>query len=160
VRPNVLQHQYAICVGERGAPLLATKGISICTGWYGWDSKNGICFLCHFDHPWSANSLPNILANLRSYAPKDHKFKSVLVGGKTWWWSRRTRRKIKQFLAQQSELNIVVRDGPFDPFCKDRDLLVSSKTGHLRVTEKLTGRGAPEGLFWFFGPMRRVEINA
>jgi hypothetical protein len=87
MRPSVMQHQYAISSEPHGSAVLSTKGILICTGWYGWDPTSGIGFLCHFDRPGSASSVPEIIRELRQVAPENHRFRSVLVGGKEWFWS-------------------------------------------------------------------------
>ncbi len=161
MKPNVLQHQYAITTREVGTAVLSTKGILICTGWYGWDSKNGIAFLCHFDWPKSADSVPEILKELRRVSPVEHRFKSILVGGKSWCWSKITRKRVKKYLTEQNELNISIKDGPLDdPFCRHRDLFISSTGGHLKDQPKLSGKSFPSDFGWFFRPMQKVNTDA
>jgi len=161
MHPNVLQHQYAIS-SEAGKPtVLATKGILMCTGWYGWDAANGISFLCHFDHPWSARSVPHVLRDLRKIAPEDHSFRSVLVGGKEWFWSRKTRAAIRCQIDAQTELNIKVREGPVDgKWLHHRNLLVSAQRGHIPGNHYLEGSASPRGICWIFGPMQRAWPDA
>jgi len=159
MKPNVLQHQYAITDSRDKECILSTKGICICSGWYGWDSKNKIYFLCHFDSPFSANSTPNIIMEILKYAPNEHSFKSILVGGKRRFWSKCTRNIVKQYVNGQNELNIVVRDGPFDNGCAKRDLVISSQRGRI-TNQKLEGKSYLDGFCWFLGPMERVEVNS
>jgi len=160
IKPNVLQHQYAISMRGERELVLSTKGILICTGWYGWDSANKIVFLCHFDCPKSADSVPNILKDIKQVAPQNHSFKSVLVGGKKWFWSKTTRRRIKECIATQNEVNISVRNGPYDNApCAHRNLLISSYKGRIK-SQNLSGKSCPKGYLWFFGPMQRVEPDA
>src|SRR5699024_6866293 len=131
MNPNVLQHQYAVSRSGQNDFFLSTKGILICTGWYGWDTSSGISFLCHFDHPCSAESVPEILRSLGEMAPQDHSFRSVLVGGKEWFWSKRTRARIRAHVGAQDRLKIKVKDGPMDGWlCKHRNLVVSVGHGH------------------------------
>lgn len=160
MRPNVLQHQYAIALSADEPVVLSTKGILICTGWYGWDTTSGISFLCHFDHPWSANSVPQVLRDLRNVAPENHRFRSVLVGGKKWFWSGRTRAAIRRHVDAQTQVNIRVREGPVDGWWfRHRNLLVSAQRGHIPGNHHLDGSATPKGCCWVFGPMQRVWTN-
>jgi hypothetical protein len=106
LRPTVLQHQYAISSPQNANTVLSTRGVVICTAWYGRDSASGTSFLCHFDHPWSANCVPRILEELRHASGEGHNFRSVFVGGKEWFWSRATRTKIREHVSSQTRLKI------------------------------------------------------
>lgn len=157
LRPNVLQHQYAISSAQESTAL-STSGIFICTAWYGWDAENEVSFLCHFDRPRSAESVPQVLRDLRAMVPQNHNFRSVLVGGKEWAWSRWTRAVIHKHVNSQTHLNIRVREGPVDGWLlRHRNLLVSPGQGHSKETWKAIGRPSPKGVAWFFKPMVRVR---
>jgi len=158
MKPNVLQHQYAVVKAGNEDLILSTKGIAICTGWYGWDSKNKIAFLCHFDHPCTAFSVPDILKAIKEKSPSDHHFKSVLIGGKRWFWSPCTRNIIKMMVSSQNLIKICIKDGPYDNWPhKKRNIIISATYGVLS-TEKLHGKYHPKGIKWFFKPMEKVEI--
>ncbi len=155
---NVLQHQYAITASNSELTKLSTKGIWICTGWYGWDRENKVAFLCHFDSPLSAASIPKVLKNIRSCVPDKHHFESVLVGGKGWFWSQRTRNSIKDIVSNQNEVNISITEEPFSKFpFSVINVTICSVTGEVSY-EKLSGRPTPNSpWFWFFKPMQHVE---
>lgn len=158
MRLPILQHEYAISTGLGPFELLSTKGVWTCTAWYGWDTKNGISFLCHFDHPWSADSTPEILNCLNEVAPSSHRFQSVLVGGKRWLWSGRTREKIRHYVESQNEVKIKIREVPMDGWldCRRRQLVVSTRGGRMRKDIILEGDSAPRGICWYFGPMKGI----
>jgi hypothetical protein len=150
---NVLQHQYAISSEKLGIRKLSTKGIWICTGFYGWDKKNKVAFLCHFDHPKSADAISEILNKIKSQVPEEHHFESYLIGGKSWFWSRFTRNRINGLVENQKELNISINALPFKnlPF-SSVNVTICSKTGQVSH-EKLAGSPAPKGGVWFFKPL-------
>lgn len=157
---NVLQHQYAIVKNHGDDEFaLVTKGILICTGWYGWDQKNNLAFLCHFDIPRSVNSMPQILADFHRLVPKDHHFVSTLVGGKSWFWSKNTRERVKDMVRTQKKLSIEVLDGPYDDnLFASRNVVVSPAKG-LILGDTVTGDTSPLGVFWIFGPMKKAKIS-
>lgn len=161
MKPNVLQHQYAVCIKTTTNHVLTTKGIWICTGWYGWDLQNNVYFLCHFDHPCSAYSVPEILERIKKVSPNTKSLHSVLVGGKRWFWSPLTRQAIINQVKNQNELRIKIKHGPYDNcLFSHRNLAVSlTSSKHRYDPGKLKGRSHPDESGWFFGPMRRVETN-
>ena len=129
---NVLQHQYAFARASDECAVLATKGIWICTAWYGWDEKNKIAFLCHFDSPFSAFSVNRIVNELSGITPKGGQYKSILVGGKKWFWSKCTRNCIKELVATQNNLRISVQEGEYDNcFIDKRDVSICAKSGKV-----------------------------
>lgn len=153
---NVLQHQYSISGGAFEKRDLSTKGIWICTGLYGWDYMNKVAFLCHFDHPLSAISIPRIFKEVRSSVPDEHHFEGKLIGGKTWFWSRCTRNCIKELIANQEYLNISLSEVPFKNSINDKiDMTICAETGEITYT-KLKGKACPTGISWFFKGMQHV----
>ena len=155
----MLQHQFAIEREVEGSLFLATKGIWICTGWYGWDSKNKVAFLCHFDRPRSALSVTGILDRLSEYVPVEHHFNSVLIGGKQWFWSPKTRKRVELLAKKHDKINIDIVHGQYDnlPFSK-RDLTLLDAGGRP-LFDRLSGRSHLKGYKWFFEPMQEVDLG-
>lgn len=155
---NVLQHQFAVLKGMSEEGYLATKGVWICTAWYGWDKKNDVVFIAHFDRPFSADSVPCILEAIKDKVPDDHQFESVLIGGKRRWWSPKTRRKIQAFVDNQSTLNITIDPVPIEKGAfKRKDITLMDSSGTVSF-DKLKGDAHPKGFIgWFFKPMQDVS---
>lgn len=153
-RVEVLQHEYGIAKGE-GA--LVTRGIWICTGWYGWDSDNKVGFLCHLDSPFSALSTGRILYELRSKVSADHYFETYLIGGKCYFWSPITRWVVKRIVRKQSALTIEVKDLPYDN-CPLSHRCISIATDTGQVDDKtVPGPSTPKGFFWFFKSVKKAR---
>ena len=127
---EVLQREYGICSKDDWIGTIRTTGIQQCTVWSGFDRKSGVTFLCHFDYPWSARSVPKILEELKELAGPSAKFKSVLIGGRTcrFLWSTKTRNRIKSYIDPSSDF-LVVRDGPFSPGIASKGRCVSTWNG-------------------------------
>jgi len=97
--------------------------------------------------------LDKLRDELAQVCGEDHRFNSILVGGKSWWWSKWTRSKIRLYIEEQSDLNIHVKDGPYDFGCSSRDLVLSNK--FRRITgATISGKSHPNGLLWFFKSMK------
>jgi len=157
-KENVRQHQYGVLASGKSIKYLSTKGIWICTGWYGWDSKNEVAFLCHFDHPASALSVLRILKEVRKMVPEDHHFETTLIGGKGWFWSRWTRQCIKDLALGQTRLNVSINEEPFRNCFTDKvDVTIFPKTGIVSLKPIAKGN-VPRKKNWFFGPVRKSKL--
>jgi hypothetical protein len=153
---NVKQHQYAVVKFDKNTTYLATKGIWTCTGWFGVDQKNQVAFLCHFDLPSSANSVPEILQVIKEYVPTDNQFESTLIGGKAWAWSKRTRQRIKDTVNNQTDINISISESPFNNWLFNSiDVSVCLGSGKISYTQ-VQGETTPKGNLWIFRTMERV----
>ena len=120
---------------------------------------NKVAFLCHFDSPLSAKSLPDILEELAKHVPQEHHFEAVLIGGKRWFWSPITRKRIKEFASKQSVINLNFSDIPFcNRPINTIDVTISPITGETHH-HKLSGRPARKGFLWFFKKIIKVEVT-
>ena len=153
---EVLQHEFTVFEGAKEDAVVFTNGVLICTAWYGYDPDSKVAFMCHFDHPWSTNSMPAVLAELRRVSPKNHHYISKLAGGKSWWWSNCTRRFITQHVRQADWLSIDIEPASFKNWPPYEHFAIATAGGQetstpLPATRKL------EGWSWIVKPMRRVE---
>ncbi len=110
---EVLQREYGLALRSNGTHIISTPRVETCIVWCGLDPINGVAFLCHFDFPFTANSIPKIINELAAITPANHEFQSQLLGGRPYTWSSATRRRIKSQISQQKILNINVEEGPY-----------------------------------------------
>ena len=156
---EVLQHEYGISRGDVEGFVLTTRNVCICTAWFGYDSENKIAFMCHFDHPWTPNSVPDILRAIKDVTPEQHKFKSYLAGGKNWYYSIKTRANILSHDAAVLGLNIDVKWIPLpqEPFYQSYTIdSVDGAITHARFDSKRK----LDGWRWFLGPMIKAKGSA
>lgn len=155
---DVSQHEYGITLDPKEE--LVTRGIWICTGWYGWDTENGVAFLCHLDHPLSPLSVLKILKEIRKNVPENHAFESCLVGGKWYFWSPLTRLFTKVLVWRQKHLNISVKCGGYDHLPWGKRAVHISSAPRKESFENRKGRTHPKGFLWFFGPIKKCSGSA
>lgn len=148
---DVLQHEYGITNDPDEE--LATRGITICTGWYGWDRHSNTAFLCHFDHPFSAFSIPKILRDIRANISEVHHLETYLVGGKMYFWSPITRMLIKLIVKRQKFISISISSGEYDNWPSHRRCVTVSSVPRQVNFKPREGPVHRVGVLW---PLRHM----
>lgn len=155
---DVLQHEYGITNDPEEE--LVTRGITICTGWYGWDTHSNTAFLCHFDSPFSAFSIPRILKDVRANMSQVHHLETYLVGGKVYFWSSITRMLIQLIVNRQKFISISISSGEYDNWPSNRRCVTVSSVPRKANFEHKDGPIHRAGILWFFDPMIKSNGSA
>lgn len=152
---RVLQHQYGIRQLAETSRTLSTKNILICTGLYGYDHATKVGFLCHFDHPWSAADISQLTAYLQRNFPGSTQFECGWIGGKGWFWSPITRRKLLDHMRNQPIYKRVTQHDYDNLPWRAVDVTLCLESGAIWIAQ-LEGRSHPHGFFWPLKPMLMV----